>query len=68
MATEMAITADEIKELRARLRLTQADLADRVGLSREAVAQWETGRNSPSGSAEKLLRQLQLVSGSSFAS
>ena len=59
MATAMAITADEIKGLRERLKITQAELAERVGLSREAVAQWETGRNNPSGAAEKLLRQLQ---------
>jgi putative transcriptional regulator len=67
MATAMTITADEIKDLRERLKITQAELGERLGLSREAVAQWETGRNNPSGSAEKLIRQLQARTASRVA-
>ena len=33
--------------LRKRLRLTQAGLADRLGVSRRAVGEWEAGSNYP---------------------
>jgi len=55
----MAISAHEIRDLRSRLGLTQAELADELCLSREAIAAWETGRNGPTGPARMLLRQLE---------
>jgi len=36
-----------IKEARKRARLTQAELAARLGSHQSVVARWETGRNSP---------------------
>ncbi|KKN11615.1 hypothetical protein LCGC14_1024760 [marine sediment metagenome] len=56
----MAIPPDEIRTLRERLGLTQADLAKRLCLSRPAVAAWESGRNTPTGPAQMLLQQLQV--------
>lgn len=38
-----------IAKLRARLRMTQTELARLVGVSTAAVTQWERGRASPSG-------------------
>ena len=47
-----------IKALRARHGFTQQQLADGVGVTQPAVAQWETGQHQPSGAAvlEALLR------------
>jgi DNA-binding XRE family transcriptional regulator len=39
--------AGRLRELRQRAGLTQADLAGRAGLTREGVAQLETGRRKP---------------------
>jgi len=54
----MSISADEIRDLRKHLGLTQTDLAERLNITRDAVANWENERNSPSGPSELLLRQL----------
>ena len=55
----MSITSGEIRNLRQQLRINQQELATRVGVTREAVSAWETGRIHPSGSAEILLRQIE---------
>ena len=36
-----------IKELRKRNNLTQADLANKYGVTYQAVSKWETGKNIP---------------------
>jgi len=41
--------ADRIQAARRRARLTQAQLAQAVGVTRSAVAQWETGRTGQVG-------------------
>ncbi len=38
---------ERIKELRKSLGLTQQEFADRVGVKRNTIAQYETGRNPP---------------------
>lgn len=38
---------DRIKELRKALGLTQQDFADRLGVKRNTIAQYEIGRNAP---------------------
>lgn len=40
--------ADAIRRARIRNGLTQAELADQLGISRGLVASWESGRSSPS--------------------
>jgi len=57
----MAIAPDDIRLIRDNLGLTQAEFADRLNLSREAVSQWETGRCGPSGAAEILIRQMKAL-------
>ena len=41
------VTGAAIKALREKQRMTQADLADRIGVSDKAVSKWETGRGLP---------------------
>ena len=41
------VTGAAIKELREGLRMTQAELAERIGVSDKAVSKWETGRGYP---------------------
>lgn len=51
--------SSEILEMRTALGLTQKELAQRLGVDRSAVAQWEGGFTSPRGPAQILLRQIQ---------
>ena len=41
------ITGDTVKQLREQGRMTQAELADRLGVSSKAVSKWETGKGLP---------------------
>lgn len=50
----------ELRTLRLRLNLTQAELAQRLFISRDAVAKLEAGRNRMSKPVEELARLLQL--------
>lgn len=38
---------NRIKELREKAKLTQAELADLLGVKRVTVSQWERGENKP---------------------
>ena len=49
-------TAGEIKALRARFGLSQAQFAHRFGLTVDTLQQYEQGRRVPSGPASILLR------------
>lgn len=42
---------ERIKELRKYLNLTQQEFADKLGFKRNAIANYETGRNNPSEAA-----------------
>lgn len=49
MQSQEALIGARIKMARKVAGLTQAELAERVGVSRSAVAQWETGRTGQVG-------------------
>jgi len=56
------INPARIKSIRAKLRCTQAELAEKLCVTRDAVASWEIGRSRPSGPAQVLLLQLDSLS------
>lgn len=47
--------SENIKELRAHLRLTQQEFADKIGVKRNTVATYEMGRSTPSEAAITLI-------------
>ena len=51
-------TAERIAELRATLGLTQADMADELGVRQQTVSEWETGRYAPRGASARMLQHL----------
>lgn len=44
-----AVTPERIKKLREGLRLTQEEMAEKLGITRVTVARWETGAARPKG-------------------
>ena len=52
------MTPNEIRAVRAWLGESQDEFGQRLGVSRIAVARWETGARNPSGPVVKLLEQL----------
>ena len=52
------MTAKEVAALRKQLGLTQQQLAQKIGASRESVSRWETGAHPPEVANLKALRYL----------
>ena len=50
--------AEEIKALRLRLGLTQAELGTEIGVHQVTVARWETGGKSPLPIVQRALADL----------
>lgn len=53
-------TPDQIREMRTRLGLSQAQFALQFGLTLDTVQQYEQGRRKPSGPASTLLRVIEM--------
>jgi len=53
------IEADEIKETRKNLGMTQGTFAIVIGVSKKTVESWEAGRYSPDGAARRLISVMQ---------
>ena len=51
--------ADKVRPLRVKLKMTQQEFADGIGVARSLVAHWETGRAVPTGPAAILLSQYE---------
>jgi transcriptional regulator with XRE-family HTH domain len=49
-------TPQAVQRLRARLRLSQAELAARVGTRQQTISEWETGTRAPRRMSRRLLR------------
>lgn len=58
------LSADEIRELRERFRLTQADLARLLRLGANTVSRWESGRNVQTAAMDLFLRLIRDLPGS----
>jgi putative transcriptional regulator len=54
-----APSPDQVRALRAKLGLTQAQFARRFGFTLDTVQQYEQGRRHPSGPASTLLRVIE---------
>jgi len=52
----------QILAIRKSLKLTQQQLADRIGAQRHTVARWETGVNEPKGAYLKALNEIAVKS------
>ena len=55
-----------LKDLRAKLGLTQREAARRIGVSREAWIQWESVGGRPSLPMQKLINQFEKYPGNFF--
>ncbi len=53
------VTGDEVRRIRKRLGLTQAQLAERLGVTASSVARWEQGVMGIRETAARLLRLLE---------
>jgi putative transcriptional regulator len=52
------VSADEVKELRHTLKMTQSTFAAVMGVSNKTVEAWEKGTNSPAGTARRMIGML----------
>ena len=57
--TEIDVGADEIRAVRKRSGLTQAQFAAAFGIGLGTLQKWERGERRPSGAAKSLLRVMQ---------
>jgi putative transcriptional regulator len=52
-------TASYARRIRANVRLTQAEFANRIGVPVETVRNWEQGKRAPRGPARALLKLIE---------
>jgi DNA-binding transcriptional regulator YiaG len=57
---QVAMSPKQIRAIRNSLKLTQQEVADRIGAQRHTVARWETGVNKPKGAYLKALNELAI--------
>lgn len=58
------LTADDIRSIRERFGLTQAELAHLLRLGSNTISRWEVGRNVQTASLDMLLRMIRDLPGS----
>lgn len=47
--------AGRVRALRRHLKLTQAEMADQLGMRQQTISEWEVGEYQPRGASVKLL-------------
>jgi len=55
----VALSADDVREIRERVQLTQEELAQLIQVSIATIRNWEQGRRHPTGPARALLMALR---------
>jgi DNA-binding XRE family transcriptional regulator len=63
MAATMTMQPDEMKAIRKRLGMTQADFGEAIGMSRKAVNEMEAGKAVIERRTELAVRYLELTKG-----
>jgi putative zinc finger/helix-turn-helix YgiT family protein len=58
------LSADEIRAIRERFDLTQAELAHLLRLGASTISRWESGRNVQTAALDMLLRLIRDIPGS----
>jgi len=58
------LSADDIRAIRKKFKLTQADLARLLRLGANTVSRWESGRNTQTAAMDILLRIIRDLPGS----
>jgi len=53
------LTGKEIKEIRKKFKMTQQELADKLGVHQVTIARWETNHKHPSNLALRQLARLK---------
>jgi putative transcriptional regulator len=56
---EVKVSADEIKQIRESIHLSQTVFAKLLNVSASSVKQWEQGKRTPTGSTKILLELLE---------
>ena len=54
-----SFSSKEVRDIRISVNLTQIAFAAVLGVSKKTVEAWECGRNTPSGSACRLLSMME---------
>lgn len=57
----MAMTPEQVKNIRSRLGLTQVEFARKLRVTTMTVRHWEAGRRNCTGPAEVLVQLLDLL-------
>jgi putative transcriptional regulator len=57
--TPETMSADEIKDTRKKLGMSQSVFAMTMGVSKKTVESWEVGRYTPDGAARRLISIIQ---------
>ena len=55
------MTKDELRAIRERMKLTQAELAEKLGVASNTVARWEQGKRPIPVLAERFVRVLEVL-------
>ena len=53
------MTGDEFKQMREKMRLTQTELASRLGVAETTVYRWESGRAPIAKAIELAMKQIR---------